>query len=331
MNDFYHICLTAHSEVLLRCPEDYRDITNLVALSAHRSGVQILVDAIMSNHMHFIVLSENPGKFALSLRISITKHFNSKYFRNKRLFDRKVFICKLEGARHIIMAINYVLKNPVHHGQASTPYSYPCSTANFLFAKDRGVPEHIQENYITYNNRRKQSGIYCPKNAKIPNDISIDPNGMMYRSSFEEIRLVESFYMTPNSFIYNMNRRTSDEWIKEQEQDQVKSAPITLELIERGVKFNTVNEMLKNENATRTGRQLKSDTEVCQLIDNEIRSRYKADSIYKIGIKQRLQIAMSLVKEPDISLQIASRAAVVPFQLLQNEYDSYYGVRKNRF
>ncbi|MCQ2083556.1 MAG: hypothetical protein MJY58_03555 [Bacteroidaceae bacterium] len=154
---------------------------------------------------------------------------------------------------------------------------------------------------------------------------------MMYRSSFEEIRLVESFYMTPNSFIYNMNRRTSDEWIKEQEQDQVKSAPITLELIERGVKFNTVNEMLKNENATRTGRQLKSDTEVCQLIDNEIRGRYKADSIYKIGIKQRLQIAMSLVKEPDISLQIASRAAVVPFQLLQNEYDSYYGVRKNRF
>lgn len=56
MNDFYHVCMTAHSEVILRSEDDARDITNLIALSAFRSGTQILVDAIMSNHMHFIVL-----------------------------------------------------------------------------------------------------------------------------------------------------------------------------------------------------------------------------------------------------------------------------------
>ena len=38
------------------------------------------------------------------------------------------------------MAVNYVLKNPVHHGQTNTPYSYKYSSANYLFAGERGIP-----------------------------------------------------------------------------------------------------------------------------------------------------------------------------------------------
>lgn len=324
MNDFYHICMTAHSEVLIRNPKDASDITNLIALSAYRTDTQILVDAIMSNHIHLIVLSEKPEKIVLSLRISITKHFNAVHLREGRLFDRKVFISKLEGSRHIIMAINYVLKNPVHHGQTGTPYSYPHSTANYLFQKDRGIIQHNLESGI-------QSKLYHPKNAQLPYKYTSDYHkDVINRSSFEEIKLVESMYLTSNYFIYNMNRRTSEEWIKEQEQDHVQQCPVTLELIEKGVKLSSINEMLKNENANRTARLLRTDMEVCELIDSGIIDRYKAMSIYRISTKQRLQIAMNLIKEPDITLQVASRAVVIPLQLLQNEYTSLYGDLRHR-
>ncbi len=323
MNDFYHLCITAHSEVLLRSADDIRDITNLVALSAFRSGTQILTDAIMSNHMHFIILSENPGKFALSLRISITKHFNAKHLRSNRLFDRKVFICKLEGARHILMAINYVLKNPVHHGQTTTPFSYPCSTANYLFSTERGV-RNMPADFERPVHASELSFSYLPKNAKLPDCIRMEPDGTACRSTFEEIKLVESFYFTSSSFVYNMNRRTSDEWIKEQEQDKVQLPAITLELIERGVNLNSIGEMMKNESEIRKRREFRTDMEVCQIVDNEILGRYRAPSIYCISIKQRLQIAMTLVKEPDITLQTAARATAIPIQLLQKEYNALY-------
>ena len=159
-------------------------------------------------------------------------------------------------------------------------------------------------------------GPYFPKNAKIPETVAVDENGMASRFSFEEIRLVESFYFTPNSFIYNMNRRTSDDWIKEQEQDNVKQVPITLELIEKGVKTETLKEMLKNENGLRSGRSVRSDMEVCQLVDNELISKYRAASIYCVDIKQRLHIALSLIKDFYVPMAVAARCSIVqPLEL----------------
>jgi len=109
MKDLFHVCMTAHKEVMTRNFDDARDFTNLMALAAFRNDTSILADSVMSNHVHFIILSESPKKFSLSLRYSLTKHFNYIYGRNGRLFDKKVFIRKLEGTKHIQMAINYCL------------------------------------------------------------------------------------------------------------------------------------------------------------------------------------------------------------------------------
>lgn len=323
MTDIFHICMTAHHEVLFRSPEDFREITNLIALSAFRDKVKILVDALMSNHMHLIVFSDNPQKFALSLRYSITKHFNKKYHRTGRLFDRKVFISQLVGQRHIIMAVNYVLKNPVHHGQTLTPYSYENCTANYLFACDRGIPKPALLDY-TFDN------YYMPKNANLSSDFKFGPDGMIFRDSFEEIKLVESFYLTPNTFIYNMNRKTSDEWVKEQELDEVKEPPITLELIEKGVRIDTLKQMLKNENRMKTGHQDKSDTEVCQLIDNQLIVRYNAASVYCLDVKRRLQIAVELLRGYHIGVAQAARCAVVPTADLENERRNIQGLIRSK-
>lgn len=53
--DMYHVCMTAHSEVLMRNADDERELINLIALAAARTNTRILVDALMSNHIHLFL------------------------------------------------------------------------------------------------------------------------------------------------------------------------------------------------------------------------------------------------------------------------------------
>ena len=165
--------MTAHKEVMTRNSDDARDFTNLMALAAFRNDTSILADSVMSNHVHFIVLSESPQKFALSLRYSLTKHFNYVYGRTGRLFDKRVFIRKLEGTKHIQMAINYCLRNGLHHGQSETAFAYPFSTCNYIFSHARG----IQDSSLSFNRAEIQS--YLPKNACFPDSFGIDSQGVI--------------------------------------------------------------------------------------------------------------------------------------------------------
>lgn len=85
------------------------------------------------------------------------------------------------------MAVNYVLKNPVHHGQTNTPYSYKYSSANYLFAGERGIP--TPRLMAHHTNHMRFIGPYFPKNAKVPDSVTVDEDGMASRLSFEELRL----------------------------------------------------------------------------------------------------------------------------------------------
>lgn len=314
MKDIYHVCLTAHNEVLIRDFEDARNFTNLMALSAFRCGGSILADALMSNHAHFILLIEKPWDFAVSMKISMTKHFNHAHSRNGKLFDKKVFIRKLEGTKHIMMAMNYCLRNGLHHGQSETAFAYPYGSCNSLFAGARGIGF---QKLIT---NRNEINSYLPKNAEFPDSFAMKSDGTLDRSSFEEIRMAESWYGTPNSFIYNMNRRTTEEWIKEQESDDNKCEPITLNIIEKGVNFETEAEMLKNEGGARSSSVLHTDQEICNLIDCNIIHRYRRASIYQLDYKQRSEIAAELIGDLRVRAVQAARCTAIPVSSLPPEF-----------
>ena len=314
MKDLFHVCMTAHKEVMTRNFDDARDFTNLMALAAFRNDTSILADSVMSNHVHFIILSESPQKFALSLRYSLTKHFNHIYGRTGRLFDKRVFIRKLEGTKHIQMAINYCLRNGLHHGQSETAFAYPFSTCNYIFSRARGI---LNPN-LSYNRAEIQSSL--PKNSYFPDYFAIDNQGVISRDTFQEIRLAESWYGTPTNYIYNMNRRTTEDWIKEQEKDDVASDPITLKIIEKGVQFDSESDMLKNEMGGRASVVNMNDLEVCSVVDNDILGRYKTKSIYQLNDKRRCQIALELINDCHINAIQAARCVAIPISILPDEY-----------
>ena len=159
-----------------------------------------------------------------------------------------------------------------------------------------------------------------PKNADFPDNFAIDNQGVISRGTFQEIRLAESWYGTPTNYIYNMNRRTTEDWIKEQEKDDVTADPITLKIIEKGVQFDSESDMLKNEMGGRASVVNMNDLEVCSVVDNDILGRYKTKSIYQLSDKRRCQIAQELIQDCHINATQAARCVAIPPSILPEEY-----------
>ncbi len=244
MKQLYHLSISCHSATLFRDEEDIRSITNILALTAFAVHVEIWVDALMATHLHIIVFGEESQvmEMARRLKLRITKYHRGRHGGRGPLFDSAVFFLPLEGPNHILAAISYVLRNGVHHAQSSTPFGYgPCSV-NDLFREDLGKPEITKR--IT---SRAEIAALLPRFSEFPDHFAMDMNGMLLRDSFEELQRVELFYKTPRSFLYQMNRLTSDDWEKEQRQDDTKEPPVTLAGIEPGADTKSLTAWLNNE------------------------------------------------------------------------------------
>ena len=289
MKEFYHICMTAHSEVLLRSPDDVALFTNLSAYSAYHTDSEMLADSEMSTHLHQSLLTENPKRFAWISGISLTRAFNFRHGRKGKLFDGKPFIIKLSGTRHMQMGLNYILRQGLHHGQSETAFDYPWSTCNHIFSKERGVDQETAM-YRT----RPEVRDFLHKNADFPDTWQADSNGILLRRSFEQLALVENWYGTPRSFIYSMVRKTSEEWLAEQNKDDVDCQPVSLGLMEKGYGTEDIAAMLQNENNTKFYNRGMSDMDLCMLIDKQMLGRFRVDTVYALTSPQKQIIANEL-------------------------------------
>ena len=290
MKQLFHLSISCHGATLFRDEEDIRSITNILALSAFAVQVEIWVDALMGTHIHLIVFGEESRVLALArrLKLRITKYHRGRHGGRGPLFDRSVFMLRLEGANHVLAAISYVLRNGMHHAQSSTPFgSAPCSV-NDLFREDlgKGITKRISS--------RVDIAAWLPRYSEFPDHFAMDMNGMLLRDSFEELQRVELFYKTPRSFLYQMNRLSSDDWEKEQKQDDTPDPPITLAAIEPCADAQTLASWLTNEKGYHFRKDRKLDMDVCKIIDRDLMSRYHGKTVYQLESDQKLQLARIL-------------------------------------
>ena len=303
MKRLYHFCITAHKEVLFRDAEDVRSITNILALEAFACQVEMWADAIMSTHIHGIALAEEIKitQFCRQMKMRITKYHRNRHHGQGPLFDKDVFLLPLDGNNHILTAISYVLRNGLHHGQSATPFGYPHCTANHLFCRDLGkVPERA-----VYTSRQDIAS-FLPRRSRFPDYYAMDKDGMLIRSSFEQLQLVEHYYRTPRCFDYFMSRLSSEEWKREQQEEDGTGAPVTLESIEPVSPHESIANMLARENGRDYSPTNRSDMDLCQIIDNEYVPSYHKLSVYQLSEKQRLHIKFDLARQyfaPDPQLR----------------------------
>lgn len=288
MRKLYHFCLSAGNEVMFRSDEDYIRGFNCYAVAVARTGSVALVDSFMSNHFHGCALTDDIRDLCYHYRTAYSRYFNRKYSRRGPLGETVPFVIDIVGVYHRLAALSYVLRNPLHHGVAPTPFAYPHNSANAIFRTELGkspVTELLPKSKFYHT---------VPDKAELPQGYKMDRSGLILRESVIDVQQVEYIYGSPRNYLFYMNRISGEEWEKEQLKDG--ASALTIDKIETGVRMSDVQSMLKNEFGRGDYRAM-TDIRLCNLIDNEILPQYGAGSVYLLDEKTKREIANDLWSE----------------------------------
>ena len=292
MKKTYHLCLSGGDEVMFRDEEDYIRGNNCLCLAAHKTGSTLLAYSEMSNHVHIGIRTEVPELFMKTFRYPYNRYFNQKYSRAGQLGEADFFSLEIDGLYHLLTVIAYILRNPLHHGIAATPFGYRYSSISAVFRQELGRFE--APTLLPEQNQRR----YLPNRERLPEGYQMDASGLILPESVIDVADVEHQFSTARTFLYYMNRTSSEAWEKEQMEDGTSMAPITLNDIEKGVRLHDVRTMLANEHG-RANYHAVSDIQLCREIDTVILKGDK--SVYQLSSKEKALIADILFKEFRIS------------------------------
>lgn len=268
----YHIC-NLGQKILFRTEDDYIMAINRLAACANSTYTEVWAYSIMSTHFHLIIASSRIDDFVKAYKINLSRSHKRLYNSYIRL---KITCRYLENQYSILNALNYVLKNPIHHGITDIAFNYPYSSAYCYFSDSIFKPElnSIQNSKISTCPYSK-IGVNLSRELfgtrKLHDDYLIQDFRFVLPESFINISAVEKLYNTPRRFLYNMTsalKEELEEFGKESDAIYNQSNPISL--------FG------KN-----------TDTEVCQMIDNMIAPK----TYTELNAKEKEQLWNALRKQ----------------------------------
>lgn len=210
--EIYHI--NSHSsKVVFRNEEDFELAINRLAVCAMYTHTNVLAYCFMSTHFHLIIRTSSLEEFVEKYKRSITKLLNKRAGRRGSLFQ--VSNRKIIGQNEMLIALNYVLKNPVHHKVSITPFSYPYSSINCYFREELLKPEtmrHERKMIKCYANDldcftyRTIFGAY-----RAADSFEILSYRLVNPISFVDIQKTTAIYDSVRNFLYQINKPLSEE------------------------------------------------------------------------------------------------------------------------
>lgn len=208
----YHVC-NLGQRVVFRNEDDYVMAINRLASCAFATASEIWAYAIMSTHFHIIVRTARIAELMNMYKRGIAIWHNKKYCASISL---DVSHRLLSNPREIITALNYVLKNPLHHNVCELPFKYPYSSVNCYFKQEMEREEYfagekssapdIKPSQCANRKYRK-----CFGSSIVPDDYSLIGGVMVRPESFVAVPNVRSLYKSSRNFIYNMNSALKEE------------------------------------------------------------------------------------------------------------------------
>lgn len=275
----YHICISGGKEILFRSENDYVRAFNTLALAVAETDSLLSAEAFMSTHLHVCVQTDSLKSLLSRFWNSYTRYFNTKYHR-KGTLGSAPFVVEIAGFHHWLTAICYVLRNPVHHGVAPTPFAYRHCSANAIFSRELG------KNLDNGTLKRKAYYKYLPKGVECPLEYIMDSDGLIRRDTVLDLASVEHMFGTPRSYLFYMNRLSGEEWKREQDKDNNTISPITLESMENKASSQSLSEMLGNEYGRGNYKHM-TDIELCGYIDNEFLPSLGKQTVYDLSYSEK--------------------------------------------
>lgn len=301
-NNYYHICVASEYEIMFRSESDYQRAFNCLALAVNETQSVLLADAIMSNHIHFCVQTSAPQALVSRFRISYQRYFNHKYKRVGLLGDEDFTMVQLDSPTHCLVAITYVLRNPLHHGVTVTPFGYSHSSVKCYFRKDLGNVLDMN----SLSSRRGRANIaHC---CKLPSGYWAEKSGQICRDSVIDVGHVEHLYGNPQDFLISLVRRSTKKW-REKMASELNSADIvSLESIENN--RESLRKLEENEKGQFNTTDY-SDQFLCNTIDNELLTGINKESVYQLSLDEKVAIARHLMLKFKSSLPQIARCLAV--------------------
>ena len=287
MRKTVHLCLSSHDEVMCRCEADLIMEFNCLALACLETEARLLAEAQMTTHAHSLLQCDDYKETMHRTRYSYARYFNAKYCRKGLLGEREYFSLEVDGLHHTIAALDYVLRQGLHHGLSSTPFEYPHCSANAFFRKSLGK---VDAPPLMPQNKRY---LYLPGKKHLDCDrYRMSAGGLLLRQDILDTAYVEEIYLSPRTFLFHMNK-ISGEGDLQKQLDENGDKPVTVETIEAGVPdFDAKN--LKILEQGKVDRSRMTDLELCSIIDNVFVPRFfkggEPASIYLLSQSQRAKI-----------------------------------------
>ena len=137
----YHIVFSPGNGLICRDTQDYILFQNFIAFAVLRDGCMLLAYAVMSTHAHIAVVTAWPWSFIHRLRTSYTTYFNKKYRRKGSVCGKQVYCMPVDGWYAQKALVSYILRNPMHHGVAGTPFGYRHTSLGAYFRKELSMAD----------------------------------------------------------------------------------------------------------------------------------------------------------------------------------------------
>lgn len=327
MKRIYHLCFSLENELLCRDEADYYRLFNCYAYALMKTGSVSYADAVMSSHFHAVVCTEEIVKVSKLFKISYGLYFNNKYKRKGRFGRKSSFILEIEGNMHLLAAISYVLRNPLHHGVAASPFGYNHSSVSLIFAQELGFRplckkshdvEQLSKKYGLFSDSNKSN--LCQRNWRFPEEVFVTRSGIILRESVTEVKQVEHLYGSVRSYLYYMNRLSGEEWKKEQEMDcegNHSLKPIGLTEIEVFSDSESIAAMMSNERGR--FRPSISDIELCAKVDALIGTLFgNGHTVYTLTHSEKRLIAAQIRSTLYVPQKQLSRCLALKYSDVQS-------------
>ena len=200
---FFHIFMTPPAnELLFLGDEDYRDATNMIALSVAECGGKELAYAIMNNHLHNILA---PSRSQSLLFINLLKKRLNGFLRRagKKVSPIEFHLIEITDLKQLRDEIAYVIRNPYVARGDVNPFGYAwCS--GFLYFNNL-------LKYFPSGTAAGEVSILTRRAIKHERDASMEPSfrirdGLITPESFVDYSLVMSLFENARQFIWWVTR-----------------------------------------------------------------------------------------------------------------------------
>ena len=189
--------------LLFENDENFKEGTNMVAISLARSRLRLLVDVQMNNHMHFLVegIRQEAEAFAKRLRKKMLSYVGRK---GRTLGSWDIQIKEITELQYLRNAILYIARNPYVARRDATPLGYRWGSAKLLFNQNlEEMHPGIPFSELTQAEKRR---ICHSHDIDLPSEYRVH-DGMILRQSYVNYERAQRFFISANQFFQWLARR----------------------------------------------------------------------------------------------------------------------------